>query len=180
VPPKPEIITVLVKLIRDQLGLDNNHVVTYNQRIPIPPDDGIFVAIGIVAENLYANSVSYEVDYVPNPELNQPELEVFNEVQTQNTQEVYSIQIMSRNNDARARRHEIMFALNSTQSEQIQEKYGFKIANQPRTYNDVSMGEGASRLNRYAFTLNVLSSYGRTVPVDYYDQYQGIEIIPNI
>jgi len=57
--------------------------------------------------------------------------------------------IMSQNNDARARRQEILFALNSTRAEQLQEKYGFKIANLPTTFNDTSYVEGASRLTRY-------------------------------
>ena len=171
--PKPEIINLLVKLIKDQLVLDNNHVVTYNQRVPIPPDDGIFVAIGIKGERLYGTSTGYEQGTIPSTQLDQPQTPVLNEVLTQNTQEIYSIQIMSRNNDARARRHEIVFALNSTQAEQMQEKYGFKIGNQPTTFNDVSMGEGASRLTRYALTFNVLSAYGRTLPVDYYDSFAG-------
>ena len=171
--PKPEIINLLVKLVKEQLDLDNNHVVTYNQRIPIPPDDGVFIAIGIKGEKLYGTTTKYVQSTIPNPQLNQPQIPVLNEVLTQNTQEIYSIQIMSRNNDARSRRHEIVFALNSTQAEQMQEKYGFKIANQPVTFTDVSMGEGASRLTRYAITFNVLSAYSRINPVNYYDSFAG-------
>ena len=48
--PKPEIISLLVNLIREQMQLDVNHVVTYNQRIPIPPDDTIFVAVGLLGD----------------------------------------------------------------------------------------------------------------------------------
>ena len=171
--PKPEIINLLVKLIREQLQLDNNHVVTYNQRIPIPPDDSIFVAVGLLGDKPYGHKISYEEGLVPASEVGEPATVVLNEVQTQNVQQIYSIQIMSRNNDARARRQEILFALNSTQAEQLQEKYGFKIANIPVTFNDASIVEGASRLTRYAITFNELTAFSRIIPVNYYDNFAG-------
>lgn len=177
--PKPEIINLLVKLIRDQLQLDNNHVVTYNQRIPIPPDDTIFVAVGLLGDKIYGHSISYQNGYIPSTVVGEPETVVLNEVQTQNVQQIYSIEIMSRNNDARARRQEILFALNSTRAEQLQEKYGFTIGNLPTSFNDTSYVEGASRLTRYSITFNVLTAFIRTVPVDYYDQYLGPEVITN-
>jgi len=175
----PEVINLLVNLIKYQLNLDNNHVVTYNQRIPIPPDEGIFVAVGLLGDKVYGHSIKYETGFIPSTSEGTPQIEVLNEVQTQNVQQIYSIEIMSQNNDARARRQEILFALNSTRAEQLQEKYGFKIANLPTTFNDTSYVEGSSRLTRYSITFNVLTAFIRTVPVDYYDQYLGPEVITN-
>ena len=171
--PKHEIISLLVNLIREQMQLDVNHVVTYNQRIPIPPDDTIFVAVGLLGDKPYGHKISYEQGYIPASQVGQPETVVLNEVQTQNVQQIYSIQIMSRNNDARARRQEILFALNSTRAEQLQEKYGFKIGNIPTSFNDASYVEGASRLTRYAITFNVLTAFIRIIPVNYYDDFAG-------
>jgi len=169
----PEVINLLVNLIKYQLNLDNNHVVTYNQRIPIPPDSGLFVAIGLLGDKPYGHKIAYEQGFAPATSTGEPQIAVLNEVQTQNVQQIYSIQIMSQSNEARSRRQEILFALNSTQAEQLQEKYGFKIANLPSSFNDVSIVEGASRLTRYAITFNVLTAYIRTIPVQYYDNFTG-------
>jgi hypothetical protein len=161
-----EVINRLVILFRENLGLDQKHVVTYNQMIPIPPDETLFVAVGILDSKPYASSLSYRDTSTPgNPQLT--------EHQSANTRDVFSIHFMSRNNEARRRRHEFIFAVTGTRAQQMQDAHGFAIARLPIGLVDASITEGAERLNRYNMTLAVLSVASRSGPVDFFDSYKG-------
>lgn len=159
---KGEVLNNVVELIRKGMDLDDAHVVTYNQMIPIPPDSGIFVAVGILDSKPWAGSLSYCATE-----------KGLDEIQTQNFRDVLSIHIMSRNNDARNRRFELPFALTGTRAAQMQESEGFLIGKLPVGFADSSTTEGAERLNRYTMTVAVLSAKARRGPVDFYDNFQG-------
>lgn len=169
---KREVINYLVELIREGMGLDDAHVVAYNQMIPIPKDNGIFVAVGILDSKPYASSLSYApgVETVPGVAVSETLLEH----QTLNVREVFSIHIMSRNNEARRRRYELIFALSNTRAVQVQEQYNFQIARLPIGFADSSITEAAERLNRYTITIATLSAQQRTGPVEFYDAQEFI------
>lgn len=167
---KTEAINELVELIRAGMGLDKAHCVTYNQMVPVPPDDGIFVAVGILDSKPFASSLSYaapgETAAADGVTAAGPGLR---ERQTLNVREVFSVHLMSRDNSARRRRGDLIFALSNTRAVQVQEARGFQIARLPVGFVDASEGEGAERLNRYNCTTVVLSAQEREGAVDFYD-----------
>ena len=166
---KGEAINFLVELIRAGVPLDADHCVTYNQMIPIPPDQGLFCAVGILDSKPYAGSLSYAPG-VAVGEDGVSSTPLLLERQSVNVREVFSIHLMSRNNSARTGRWRLQFALTNTRAEQIQETYGFSIAKLPISFPDTSFGEGAERMNRYTMTIVALSAQAQESPVDYFDK----------
>lgn len=163
--PEPyELITVLAELIQNQLQLQKGRVIIYNQKFDIPTDDGMFVAVSFVSDRVFGNNLVYEND--PDNEAN------LVEIHQSHAQEMYEINVYSRDASARLRKHEILWALNSTEAQNLAEQYAFKIGFVPQNFTDVSEVEASARLNRYSFTFNILRAYEtrRTVPA--YTQFQ--------
>ena len=67
-------------------------------------------------------------------------------------------------------------ALNGDAAEQAQERYSFKIGYLPTSLMDVSEIDGASRLNRYNLTFNILCGYSQSRRVEYYSTIQDPSI----
>ena len=92
------------------------------------------------------------------------------ERQALNVREVYHIEVLSRDISARQRKHEVLFALNSTQAQQVQEVNSLKFANLPTGFKDTSYVDGSAVIYRYVIEMSVLRAYERTLGIDYFDQ----------
>jgi hypothetical protein len=159
-----EYIKVIADLIQTQMDLAPNRVYLYNQAWNIPPDDGLFVNVGLISKKPFGLSKTYQSVT--------EEMGGLLQVQMMNVQETYSVLIFSQNNTARIRNHEILYALNGDAAEQAQERYSFKIGYLPTSLMDVSEIDGASRLNRYNLTFNILCGYSQSRRVEYYSTIQ--------
>ena len=156
-----ETMKVLVGLIERQLSLPAGRVVLYNQQWEIPDDDGILVEISFMGEKPFGQGTHYDTDADVN----------FLEVNEQVTQEALQITLYSKGPDARNRRHEIVFALQSTEAQQLAEQYSFKLGFLPTSFVDVSETEGSARLNKYAYSFNVLRAHIRRRVINYFDKF---------
>jgi hypothetical protein len=86
------------------------------------------------------------------------------------------VDILSRSNDALTRNWEIIGALSSIYSKQVQEKYNFKIFRIPQGFINTSDAEGGSFLNRYSLTFPVFTWYKKRKVLtptgkNYYDDF---------
>jgi hypothetical protein len=174
--PQKELIVVLVGLIRERMKLKQEQVLVYNQNWKMPPDAGLHVVVSAQpGEKVYGSTLAYE-DAGTGP--NGENLGL-TEVQRVNVQESYSVDIMSFDGQARQRKQEIVFALNSTTAQQLAERYAFKIGNIPNHFVDVSAAEGPAMLNRYRATFNVLRGYTSTAEAPYFDKFGKSELLLN-
>jgi hypothetical protein len=165
-----EPIKVVADIIAVSLGLKVDQVLLYNQKFKIPPDDRLYVTVSVLGSKTFGASTRYEAD---------PVSDELTEVTYVNRQEIFSILLFSRSNEARTRNWEVPAALVSTYSEQQQEANSIKIAQVPVSMNDLSELEGTSRLNRYVLTIPVLAAYTKRQPVDYYDKFSQPKILTN-
>jgi hypothetical protein len=85
------------------------------------------------------------------------------------TREEYLINVISKNDEARQRKEEVILSINSNFSKNKQELYQFKIANLSNSFLNVSELEGAGIVNRFAINISVLAYYNNTINTDYYD-----------
>jgi len=159
-----ETMKVLVGLLEEQLDL-KGRVVLYNQQWEIPDDDGIMIEVSFMGEKPFGQGTHYETvkDKYGNDQ--------FQEVNEQMTQEAIGITIYSKSGAARARRHEILAALQSTAAQQLAEKYGFRFGFLPTSFVDASETEGSGRLNKYAYSFNVLRAHVVRRVIDYFDKF---------
>lgn len=158
----PDTAAILVGILLAELALEEPRVVIYNQRWTLPPDEGLYVTVAFLAERNFGVSKKY-VDNGDGQLL---------EVQTRNTQEHFTINLMSRNDDAFFRKGDVIFAFNSDTAQQACEKYALRFGAIPSAFVDVSRNEGAARVNRYALTFNLLRAYDRTRLVESFNQFQ--------
>lgn len=143
-----------------EMELDESRVNIYNQRYNIPTDDNIFILVGY---NGAPKVIANRSVVVPS----ESDIKEYQEV---NVQELIEINIMSRNLDAMRRVYEVLQALGSIYSQQIQERNGFKIFKNPSVL-DLSGLEGSAMLNRYQMTFITIAWYSKIQTPDYYDQF---------
>lgn len=161
-----ELIKALCALMESQMDLKTGTFIIYNQKYNIPDDDGLHGYIACVRGKPFGSSLYYQ--NVPATEADDARLE---EVQSMNIQETYTINVYSKDGSARQRNHEVIFALHSTASQQMQERYSCRMGYIPTQMIDVSHVEGAARLNRYSLTFQLLRAYTRTRPIEFYDTF---------
>ena len=169
-PSNPEILQVLVDIIRTEMNLKSDQVVIYNQRWITPNDGRLYVSLNLMASRPYANNRRSASGWAPNPEGGDA-LAVLNEEQQINSADLISLHVQSYGDEARIRRNEVMFAINSTYAEQKMEEYGFHIGPVPSTFADVSEALATAMLTKYAITFAVLYATARVAAIDYYDEF---------
>lgn len=148
--PDPETIVILAGLLQSQMGLEEGVVSIYNQKRRLEPKSGLYLDVACVGFQPFG--------VVSRPR-NDPADPDMIEAQSVSQQEVVQVDIFSRNEQARLRRVEVIFALTGVAAQQASEQYGLRIGRIPPSFVDASQGEGAARLNRYALTFNVLRTY---------------------
>lgn len=166
-----ELIQEIGKVLRAEMGLKQDQTVAYNQAFKIPPDDRLYISVGVLGGRTFAVKTGYENDPTKPQELQQ--------VQGINRQELLSILVYSKDESALERNWEIPVALNSMTAQQTQEANAFKIGNIPLAMTDVSDQEAAARLYRYSLTVAVLVAYRKSASVEFFDSFQQPQIITN-
>lgn len=161
----PGMPTLLAQLFRDYMSLKEDHVLIYNQKFKLPDDPGIFVTVAFLAEKTFGTNKRYK----DNPETAGGRIEVI----SISKQQTYTVNIFSKDETALERKDEIVAALVSDRCQQMAEKHAFRVAPQPLSFVDLSATEGATRLNRYAITFNVLCWSTSERLIEYFDKFQN-------
>ena len=145
------------------MGLTDEQIYIYNQDFKIPETSGLFV---VLQRNL-ATPYSVTNRFVPADEGAEGAQENIGSLR----KEGYTINVMSKNDEARLREYEISLALNSNFSKDQQGLYQFQIAKVNGGSVNVSELEGAGMLNRFAINISLLAHYSKTVDTTYYDDF---------
>lgn len=161
-------IYYLVQIIRDFVGLERDQVVVYNQNWKIPPDKRLYVTVGLLYTKPYGSVRTYE-------ERDGALVEVIN----LNTQETYDLNIYAYDREALVNKDEVIMALNSTLSQQVQEQFSFKLAKLPTSLKDLSALEGSSNLYRFQADVALLRARRKENVVQYFDKYSNPSLIIN-
>ena len=165
--PVQEPVITLVQLLREELCLEAQQVVVYNQKWKIPPTGDLFLVVAFESSLPYA----WSKNYVPNL------AEELISVQTLNSSELYKVTLYCSNAASRIRKNEVILALSSDRAQRYQELYQFKIANLSESFLDASQVEATARLNRYDISFRVLTSYEKRTSVPFFDQFPKSTII---
>ncbi len=156
-----EPIKVIADILCKELGINANRVFLFNSLNPLPKDDDLY----IVLQQTEFPPFGLKKEYKQNND-------TYTEVQSYMTKEVITISLVSKNTDARLRRYDVNLALNSTYSQQMQEQYGFHIA-QCNPVSNRSYLEATARLYRFDTEATVITAYSKTQAVDYYDKFDN-------
>ena len=160
-----EPVAILIDIIRTYLNLTNDQIWQYNQARVIPNTSGSFVVVSYEASKPYSTSRNYSIvgtNYL--------------ETTTLQAEEMYSIEIFSRDSSARLNKEQIILALASNYSIQQQELYNFRIASVAERINNISSQDGGSMLNRFVIDTRLITWYQNTQSVNYFNRYPTTQI----
>lgn len=143
---------ILVK----ELDIDGERVNMYNQKFIIPPVDGLFIYVSYKGTPQVISSRNAFSDVAGQA----------TETQDVNTQEDLAVSLFSKNLEALTRKEEVVMAIASIYSQQVQEAQNFKIFGKP-SIADLSYLEGAAMLNRVDIDIRVMAWYQKVKKTDY-------------
>jgi hypothetical protein len=155
---------LICDIIQNQLDLTADRVYLWDQKIMQPKDFGLYVAVGVLSRKPFSNSRKTRPDGV-------------SVIQSMNFQESISIDIISRGTDARDRKEEILMALNSVYSQQIQNQNSFFIAPITTQIRNLSHQDGAAIPYRYHIDVTIMYSISKIKTVPYYDDIPSFEFM---
>lgn len=145
----------------DDYGFVIPSVYLVSPNVNLGKTDKLQIGIQSISSSILSNQTSYaEIDGN------------FSEVKEVVVNDIIQIDIKSRNNDARLKRFQVVTALNSTLSKQLQDKYGFRIFQIPSRMTNTSMAEGSAYIYRYTITVNCQYIERYVNNVDYYDKFR--------
>jgi hypothetical protein len=153
-------LTLFCDIIRTEMQLASDQVYLWDQKINIPPDSRLYVVVGILSCKPFGSTRTYNGS------------SGFIEQLSVNFQATLSVDIFSRNSDARDRKEEVILALHSTYSQYQQEANGFFIAPLSTGFNNLSSLEGAAIPYRFNISVQIQYKMLKAKSVDYYDTYQ--------
>ncbi len=161
---EPETVELVAQLIARQMRLAPGVCQVYNEKRRLPPTTGLFVDVAIIGSRPFGVNTKFE------------DVAGFSrvvEVQTINNQELLQVDIFSYDASARLRKLDLIFALQSTEAQQMAEKYAFQVGRIPPSFADASEVEASKRLNRFAITFNVLRAYSRRLIAPTFTDFQN-------
>jgi hypothetical protein len=145
----------LVNIIRSEMALDEQQIWVRNQDRKFPNTKGLFIVVGMSD----AQTISNKSECIPTDE-------GMTEIQQVQVREIIQIDLMSENNDALERRWEVLAAIQSVYSEQVQETNNFKIFKASQGFINTSSAEGGSQINRFTLSIACHVWYRKEKPLD--------------
>ena len=172
-----EYIQVIADIIERELSLqpanpasknpNDRRVFLWNQNFTLPAYDYMFVILKETPGRAIHNSFKFTDDSPPQ------------QIQEVVMQKEVTVDVLSRNSEARERKEEVLMALASYYSQDQQGKNGFKIFSHPSSFVDISEVEGAGKLYRFQARFQCHVKYTKTKTIDYYDDFRDAEVHEN-
>lgn len=151
----------IVDIIRKEMGLSQQNIWIHSQNRKIPPQSQeLYVTVGCV-------------DFLPISSKSRYDPETDEEVQTVYGRASVQVDILSRSLEARQRRAELLMALNSFYSKEVQDKKQFRIFELPQRFINTSGLEGGSEINRFSLVIRAMISQDKIKSTSYYDTFNA-------
>lgn len=152
-------LDIIKQILDREMDMPQGRVFAYNSNVDLPQDRNLFIVLHYTAKTPYSNNIRYENTS-----------EGLIEHQYSNFVEDVLISLMSVNQDARDRAHEVLMAFRSNYAQVLQEQNKVHITTQGDII-DKSFLEATSRLNRFDVRAKIYVSYDKVTNVDYYDKF---------
>lgn len=165
-----EIEKVIQQLLLHELDLPSNYgkadskiipsVFVYSPIVSLGATDKLQICIKSIGSNIVANTHYHRTVG-----------DVYQDVKETVINDSIQIDISSRNEDARKRRHEVINAFTSDYAKYLQEKYKCRLFEIPSRMVNTQRAEGATMIYRYTLTLTAQYQEQYIREVSYYDKF---------
>jgi len=154
-------IDYIRNIIIEEMELEEDRVYIYNQKFTIPKDDELFIVLEYNGAPKVISNRNY-MDMTEEPPV---------EVNDLNMQERIVVGVFSKNESALQRKEEVLMAIHSIYSQNVQEQYSFRIF-RSSVIEDLSFLEASALLYRFDIPLIVNAWYKKTKEKTYYEVFQ--------
>lgn len=155
-------VDLLRAVILHELGLDDNRVMIYNQKLILPTDEKLFVVVEFKFSRVISSAARINDDGEGGLSESQEILTVEN----------LNVAVMSRGLDALRRKEEVAMSLVSLYSQEIQNGAGFHIS-RIAPIEDASFPEASAMFYRFDIPVVMLSRYQKEKSADFYDTFNA-------
>lgn len=153
-------LAIMCDIIKEHLALSCDQIWIYNQKRNIPTDSKLYIVVEYGGGVPFSTSKGHEtIDGI------------YKSVHHQKIQETIKINMLSADTEAIDRVGELLGALSSDYSSNIQAQYGLAIASKPASVIDASAAEVTRQLFRTIIEVKVLRAYTQEKTVAYYDEF---------
>lgn len=167
--PAAEPIKVLAMAIQAELGLKDGQIMLGLENWEIPENTGLYVSLiygpDQVVGNNSQNSLDDQGSYV--------------EVKSAVMLHTIEVDIMSFDSSARTMKEQVLWALQSYNSQQLMQKYQMRLAQTPSAMVPVPSLEPSKQLNRFRFSVAVNALHQKAQATPYYDALQKVGLVEN-
>jgi hypothetical protein len=155
-------------IIQTYMGLDNNHVYLWDQKVFQPIDSSLYVVVSVESCKPFGNNIE-----------NDGSGSGMNAIQYINMYNVLGLDIISRGPAARDQKELIIAALNSTYSQQQQQKNAFLIGRISTVFVNLSHVDGAAIPYRFHISVGFQYTVTAAMPVEYFDTFNSVTVDEN-
>ena len=156
-------LQLLAEVIRNQMSLTDDQVYLWDQKINIPTDSRLYVAVSSSTPKPFGNSSV----------INSAGMEL----QSANFQALVGIDILSRSNEALLRKEEVILALGSIYSQQQQQINSFYIAKQSVGFVNISEIDGQAIPYRYNILISIQYMVQQSRAGSYFDNFATPQVV---
>lgn len=163
-------LLLFCEIIQNCLNLANGRVYLWDQKMAQPTDSGLYVAISVLSCKPFSNTNKYDGSGANS-----------NADQSVNMYALLSVDIISRDAEARDRKEEIILALNSNYAQAQQEANSFYIGKLPPGGQFVNLSEQDGAAIPYRFNISVALQYfyTKTSAVPSFGSFQTPQVNTN-
>ena len=162
-----EPIKAVADVIKNELGLSSGQIMLAYEKWDIAKNDKLYVDLSYASQR--ALCVKSEFDS-----------ENLQEIQSVTIHSLVQVDILSFGDEARTRKEEVLMALNSVYSKQVQEANNMQFGRIPSEWTNTSTLEETKFLNRFTMAVAVTSVKRKVKGVEYYDTFPNAEFTVNI
>lgn len=155
-------IQLLCDIIQREMELQQGQVYLWDQKINIPIDDQLYIAVAVISCKPFANTTKFDSSG--------------DAIQSVNMSALVSIDILSRGPDARDRKEEVLLALKSIYSQSQQEINSFYIGTISTDFVNLSEVDGAAIPYRFNISVRMQYFFRKSKAVPYFEEIDDVEV----
>lgn len=153
-------LSLVADIIQTAMGLGQGQVYLWDQKINIPKDSRLYIAVSQLTCRPFGNHVSYNGSG-----------SMLIAIQAVNMYAQVTIDILSRGPDARDRKEQVLLALSSPYAQQQMELNSFYVAPLSTAFVNLSQIDGAAIPMRYQITVGLQYFSQLITNPPYYDSF---------
>lgn len=154
-----DVLKTVCDILKVGMGLENDQIWIYNQKVDIPNDKRLYVVVSLKSETVIGNNIDTESNVG------------LDEIIWSNIVSDVGIELFSYNVNALNDRYKVLSSMRSTYSLQKQEELNCNIGRRPIAFFDSSFMAPTAKLYSFYFLYKITHVENSAKEIDFYDDF---------